>query len=231
VARSFSATFVKPMDAPMIHVITAKNRANYATQMEEYFRLRYEVYVVERKWMQLDRADRREIDEFDNDDAIYLLLIEDDRVLGGTRFVPTTKPHLMSEKFPHLASVRGLQRRPDIVEWTRYFVIAERRGADRKEAHIVFAGMIEWCLDKGVSAIVVVMESWWLPHFAEYGWPWTPLGLPEDINGMNCVAVKIDVSKGLLTRAWANANVKSSVIVRTPAVERRELRPVSAIRA
>jgi N-acyl-L-homoserine lactone synthetase len=58
VARSFSATFVKPMDAPMIHVITAKNRANYAMQMEEYFRLRYEVYVVERKWMQLDRAEK-----------------------------------------------------------------------------------------------------------------------------------------------------------------------------
>jgi acyl-homoserine lactone synthase len=180
--------------------------------------------------MQLDRPDRREIDEFDNDDAVYLLLIEAGRVVGGTRFVPTTKPHLMSEIFPHLASVRGLQRRADIVEWTRYFVIPARRGEERKEAHIVFAGMIEWCLDEGVSAIVVVMESWWLPHFAEYGWPWTPLGLPEDINGMNCVAVKIEVSKGLLMQARANASVKNSVLVRTSA-ERRDLHPVNLVRA
>lgn len=198
----------------MIHVITKANRHLYERQLEEHFRIRYDIYVVERKWMALDRPDRREVDQFDTDDAIYLLALEGDRVVGGTRFVPTLRPHLMSEVFPHLASVAGLQRGPDIVEWTRIFAVPSKRGSDSKTFHMVLAGMMEFCLDEGINFITVVMETWWLPRFLDLKLRARPLGLPEQVEDMLVVATIIEVSEETLTAVKALKNIEGSVLVR-----------------
>jgi acyl-homoserine lactone synthase len=109
----------------MIHVVQRDNREIYRRQIEEQFRIRHRVYVEERKWMALAKPDGREVDQFDTDDAVYLLALEDDRVIGGTRLVPTLSPHLMADVFPFLANVEGIQRGPDIVEWTRMLISVE----------------------------------------------------------------------------------------------------------
>jgi N-acyl-L-homoserine lactone synthetase len=49
----------------------------------------------------LAKPDRLERDQFDNDDAIYLLAIDGRTVVGGSQLVPSTKPHLLSEVLPH----------------------------------------------------------------------------------------------------------------------------------
>src|ERR1041384_1478666 len=94
----------------MIHVITGANRHRYAAELLAHFRLRHEIYVVERNWKDLARADGLERDQFDDVDATYILAIDDGQVIGGSRLVPTTRPHLLSEVFPYLASVRGPSR-------------------------------------------------------------------------------------------------------------------------
>jgi len=184
----------------MIHVIDASNAPRYEAQLQEHFFIRHRIYVGERKWQALERPDGREIDQFDNEDAIYLLALEGSRVVGGTRLVPTLRPHLMSEVFPYLANVRGLQRGPDIVEWTRIFAIPERRGASHTVLHSVLAGMLEYCLQNEITAITVVMETWWMPRFLELGWDVVPLGLPAMIDDMSCVGAMIRVTEA----AWRN---------------------------
>lgn len=184
----------------MIHVIDCDNKHLYREQIEEHFRIRHRIYVEERRWMALERPDGREVDQFDNDDAIYLLALDEGRVIGGTRLVPTLQPHLMADVFPFLANVEGLQRGPNIVEWTRIFVVPEQRGRDSKILHTVMAGMLEYCLREDIAAITVVMETWWLPRFLELGWEVKPLGLPAMIENMNCVGTMISVTEA----AWQN---------------------------
>lgn len=204
----------------MIHVIDADNRHLYAAQLEEHFRLRHQIYVGERKWMALERPDGREIDQFDTDDAVYLLALEQGRVVGGTRLVPTLRPHLMNDVFPFLANVAGVQRGPGIVEWTRIFVAPSHRGPERKVLHTVLAGMMEYCLESEISAITVVMETWWLPRFLELGWDVRPLGLPAVIEGMNCVGTMISVTEDAYRRTAAFRDIA------TPTLAHRERGPL-----
>jgi acyl-homoserine lactone synthase len=132
----------------MIHVISAANRHLYEDVLEQHFRLRHEIFVEERKWEALRKPDGREIDAYDNEDAIYLLALDNRRVLGGCRLYPTTKPTMMSEVFPNLAAVRGCPVDPQIWEWSRFFVTRERRdGAFNLQ---LMAAAQEFCLDQAI---------------------------------------------------------------------------------
>jgi acyl-homoserine lactone synthase len=151
----------------------------------------------------LARRDGLERDQFDTKAASYILAIEEGgRVVAGSRLIPTTSPHLLSEVFPHLASVRGLPRGSDVYEWTRMFVIKERREGRNmgKTAGMVMCGVLEHCLDLGVTDLTALIEMWWFPRFQEMGWDLDPLGLPELISGEWSVAVKMKVNEKTLAR-------------------------------
>jgi acyl-homoserine lactone synthase len=160
----------------MIHIISFANRHLYEDVLEEHFRLRHDIFVEERRWETLRKPDRREIDSFDNEDTIYLLALEGRRVVGGHRLYPTTKPSMMSEIFPHLADVRGCPSDPLIWEWSRYFIIRDRRDGNLNLR--LMAAVQEFCLAEGIAKISAIMETWWLPRFQEAGFKVTPLGLP-----------------------------------------------------
>ena len=66
-----------------IHVVTRDNRHLYGNELQQYFRLRHEIFVEERGWKDLYRPDGLEIDRYDNEHAVYLLAIDRERVVGG----------------------------------------------------------------------------------------------------------------------------------------------------
>ena len=89
-----------------IHIVGATNCHAYRDELDQYFRLRHRIYVGERGWHALERADGLEIDAFDTAEATHLLGITDAGVVvAGSRLVPSVKPHLMGEVFP--TAVRG----------------------------------------------------------------------------------------------------------------------------
>jgi acyl-homoserine lactone synthase len=180
----------------MIHAISSVNRHLYEDVIEQHFHLRHEIFVEERKWETLRRPDRREIDAYDNEDTVYLLALEDRRVVGGHRLYPTTKPSMMSEVFPHLAAVRGCPSDPLVWEWSRYFVVRDRR--DGVLNLQLMAAVQEFCLDQGIAQVSAVMETWWLPRFHEAGFVVTPLGLPELVEKAWTMAATIDVRQETL---------------------------------
>ena len=196
-----------------LHVVSDVNRHLYQDVLENYWRIRHDIYVEERRWLELAKADQREIDQFDTPATIYLMALEGRRVVGSHRLVPTTGPTLMSELFPHL-SLRGLIRRPDVYELSRVFVVKERRGeaASPRIESIVMAGTMEYALIEGLSQFTIVMETWWLPRFQDMGWNPRPLGLPVDINGMSCIAVTVDVTDEAWRVTCENRGVDGSVL-------------------
>ena len=180
----------------MIHAISAANRHLYEDVIEQHFRLRHEVFVEERRWETLRKPDCREIDSYDDEDTVYLLALEGRRVVGGHRLYPTTKPTMMSEVFPHLASVRGWPADPLIWEWSRYFVVRDRRdGALNLQ---LMAAVQEFCLAQDIAQVSAIMETWWLPRFHEAGFVVTPLGLPALVENAWTMAATIDICRETL---------------------------------
>jgi len=175
----------------MIHVISAVNRHLYESVLEQHFRVHHEIFVEERNWEALRKPDGREIDPYDNEDAVYLLALESGRVLGGSRLYPTTKPTMMGEVFPHLAAVRGCPSDPLVWEWSRFFVSRERR--DGVFNLQLMAAAQEFCLDQGLERLCLVMETWWLPRFHDIGFVVTPLGLPALVENSWTMAATIDI--------------------------------------
>lgn len=180
----------------MIHAITAVNRQLYEGVIEQHFRLRHDIFVGERGWETLRRPDGREIDAYDDEDTVYLLALEDRRVIGGHRLYPTTKPSMMSELFPHLAAVRGCPADPLVWEWSRYFVVRDRR--DGTLGLELMAAVQEFCLSQGIAQVSAMMETWCLPRFHEAGFVVTPLGLPELVENAWTMAATIDVRQETL---------------------------------
>ncbi len=194
----------------MIHVISAANRHLYEDVIEQHFRFRHEIFVEERKWEALRRPDGREIDFYDNEDAIYMLALEDRRVVGGSRLYPTTKPYMMSEIFPHLAAVRGCPADALAWEWSRFCVARDRR--DGRVNLQLMAAAQEFCLDQGIERLCLVMETWWLPRFHEIGFVVTPLGLPALIDGCWTMAAVIDVRPESLDIVRERIGSRTSVV-------------------
>ena len=191
-----------------VHVVRRENRAAYAGILEDYFRLRHHIYVVERKWMELDRPDKREIDQFDTNETVYLLALDGDAIVAGMRLVPTVAPTLLSDLFPQL-SLSGPVRRADVFELSRIFVVPKKRGehaGPRAEA-VIQAAAMEYGLSLGLSAFTIVLETWWLPRLLDQGWQARPLGLPIEINGLSTIAVMVDVND----EAWSEICKRRSV--------------------
>lgn len=196
----------------MIHVISASNRHLYEEVIERHFVLRHEIFVGERDWKALARPDRREVDAYDNIDTVYLLAIERDRVVGGHRLYPTTKPHMMEQIFPHLASVRGIPSDPVIWEWSRFFVVKDRRAS--KLNMELMAAVQELCLEEGIEQVSAIIEMWWLPRFQEANFVVRPLGLPALVENQWTMAVLIDISADTLDHVRCLGGISGTVLAR-----------------
>jgi acyl-homoserine lactone synthase len=208
----------------MIHIITSQNRNNYRAALEQHFRIRHDIYVGERKWMQLAKPDGLERDQFDTEEAIYLLAIDRGKVIGGSRLLSSLKPHLLSEVFPHLA-LKDIPRGPNIYEWTRVHVIKERREGRNRGLALgnIFCGILEYCLANEIVALTAIVEMWWLPHFHEMGWTLKPLGMPELISGEWSTAVLLEVNEATLASTRAMFDITGPVFTDMQAQQSQQI--------
>jgi acyl-homoserine lactone synthase len=200
----------------MIQAVAAANSHLFEKELLDYYRVRHQIFVGERGWKQVARPDGLEKDQFDTNDAIYILGIENGSVYGGARLVPTVKPHLLSEVFPHLASVHSVPREPGVFEWTRIFVVkAKREGRNAGQtAGTVICGLLEFCLEEGIYALSGVIDAWWLPRFHDMGWTVRPLGLPELVDKDWVVAVVMPIDDETLRKTRAFHGIEGPVLIR-----------------
>ena len=196
-----------------IHVITNENKAGYEAILDAYFRLRHEVFVGERGWRDLERPDGRDVDAYDNDQATYLIALDNGRVIGGLRLYPTLLPHMISESFAHLVKGRDVLSGPTILECTRYFIVRERR-MGRTDCRLL-AAFQQFCLEEGITGVTAVVEMWWLPGWQQAGFKVRPLGLPTTIEGQPCIAAAIQISEDSLRHVSRLAGQRGSCLVRT----------------
>lgn len=207
----------------MIHIVTPENMNRYQDAMEQAYRLRHQVFVTEKGWHDLAKPDGREIDQFDDGHAVHMLAMQDDRVVGYQRMLPTTRPYLLTEVLPDLCEVEA-PRSPHVWEWTRYAVQRDVRDRGRILSPVgsaLLAGIVEWGLESGVESIVIEMNPLWLLRLVQLHFRVTPLGLPVRISGEDTLAVVAAFDRRTLRRLRETRGDEASVLTARPPEPRR----------
>ncbi|KQP73114.1 MULTISPECIES: GNAT family N-acetyltransferase [unclassified Methylobacterium] len=186
----------------MIQIVTPANAQRFRDEMEQVWRLRHAVFVEEKRWTDLARPDGREIDQFDTPHAIHFLALEAGRVIGYSRLLPTTRPHLLSDVLPQLCEGE-LPRGHDTWEWTRQAVARSHRGRGKAINPVSLAllsGIVEWGLASGVRRLVLQMPTLYLLHVVQLHFRAHPLGLPQAISGEDIIATTAEFDERTLAR-------------------------------
>jgi acyl-homoserine lactone synthase len=119
---------------------------------------------------------------------------------------------MIDQGFPNLASVRGVPSDPLIWEWSRFFVVRERR--EGRVNFELMAAVQEFCLDEGITHVSAVMEIRWLPRLQQAGFVVHPLGLLAVVEGSWTMAALIEISADTLERVRDIGNIPGSVLMR-----------------
>jgi acyl-homoserine lactone synthase len=170
----------------MIVFLKGSQRREQSRYFERMFRLRHQVFIKELGWP-LPSANGREIDQYDVDDAVYLLdVTNDDIIQGSVRLMPSEKCSLVADYFPHLIE-NGVSPRDRLVyECTRYIFLPLKRGRrdDNQIARArILSAMVEWCLINNLSFVQCVVDMVAFPGFVEMVPQTIPLGLPHAYGG------------------------------------------------
>lgn len=207
----------------MIHIVTAENIGAYQCEMEQVYRLRHNVFVDEMGWEDLRKPDGREIDQFDDGRALHMLYIEDDRVLGYQRMLPSMRPHLLTEVLPHLCE-GDFPVGPHVWEWTRYCVTREHRDRGRilsPAGNLLLSSIVEWGLASGVQKIIIEMNPLWLLRLVQLNFRVIPLGLPQQIGKDSIIAVTAAFDRRTLKKLQeVRGNVVPAIIAQPEADQR-----------
>ena len=147
----------------MIHIVNNSNRHLYARQIWEMYVERRKSFVERNGWDDLMVFDGAEVDDFDDERAVYLMALDDTgRLEGAVRFRPTDDKSILFDKYAHLIapgepSLQG----PETWEGTRVFTTEtfrkSRQAGQRGFFGLALAGR-EVALDHGAKHAVGMMD-------------------------------------------------------------------------
>jgi acyl-homoserine lactone synthase len=119
--------------------------------------------------------------------------------------IETDKPHLVSEIFPQSFTLAPIVRDRSVVEWTRGFVIPERReGFGLGIKAKCCAAVMEYCLAGGYRQVGGIQDAKWLAIWRRMGWTVHKHGEPMLIGNEKWLPAYFDVTRAALqgARNW-----------------------------
>jgi N-acyl-L-homoserine lactone synthetase len=203
----------------MIIVLKGSQRSEQRHYFDQHFRLRHQIFIKRRGWS-LPSANGFEIDQYDTEDALYFLdLNDDDAIQGSIRITPTVKSSLLADYFPHLVENGSSIRAPDIYECTRYIVLPSRNGGDENRAAKarIIGAMLEWSLTNRLAFLQTVIETSTLSSYLDLTPQTIPLGLSHPYGGGRgtpgggeCMAIRWPITLQVLedVRAYGGLDVR-----------------------
>ena len=185
----------------MIDLVLPEARFGFAAALMEMHHDRKQVFVDRFGWRLPAKGSWLEVDQFDNDYAVYLLARSPEgRHRGSVRLLPSSRPHMLSSLFSHLCP-GGVPGGDDCWEISRLVTNpADATGTTVLRVHRLLAlALAEFALDNGINRYTLVAEAHRVPLLLSIGWPVTPLGLPTLVGGEALHALQIDLGPDTLT--------------------------------
>lgn len=201
----------------MLHIVSPENRKLFHQDLDDYFRLRKKILIDQLGW-DLKSNDGKETDQFDHDQAHYLLYkpLKTSTVAGGVRLTPSIAPNLTLGIFSNLIDP---QKRflPSLEVWecSRFVVDSMKTEAQRsliKEATLMlFIGMIEYGFSHNLHSYIATTEVRLERVVRMAQWHFERLGRVEKIGNTYAVLGFLEVSKKIHRRVRENAGILNPV--------------------
>jgi len=169
------------------------------------FEARRQVFVDLLGWDVPVLAGRFEVDQFDDENAQYLVLTDSrERHLASARLLPTMRAHILGDLYPELCEAAP-PRGPGIFEITRFCLDRGLRASERLLVrNQLVSALVDHALASGTTRYTGVAELGWLQQILAFGWACRPLGVPRVVGGRLLGALSIDIGRdtpSLLARA------------------------------
>ncbi|KKB10299.1 hypothetical protein VE26_05685 [Devosia chinhatensis] len=198
------------------HFVTKANEHLFQLELDQFFRARHAVYAEELGWVPRS-PDGLEIDQFDTASAAYLIMMDGNEFVAGSRLIPTHLPHMLSEVFPASCDLLPMPRNPRVMEWTRGFIVPHRR--DKSSVRILAqacAAVMEYCLHHGYTQVGGIQDQKWVPLWTKMGWSIHKHGSPIDIDGSPWLPIYFDVSEQAMLAARKLGRIEGAVFSTLP---------------
>jgi len=197
------------------------------TLMEQVWSFRHQRFVVERGWTELRRPDLRERDEFDTNHAYHAVLIDGRDVVGYSRLLPTTLPHLTQE----FAGRQGTTTPagPSVFEWSRCAVAPGPRKIDGKlPSDILMTGVLECLIELEATSVVFLTYNNVIKMMRRRGYPVVTLCSVALQNGDSVNAAASLLTKELLLQHRQRHDISGSILDWGRATDAKRLKPPAA---
>ena len=197
----------------MIDLVLPEARFLFAGALMEMHHDRKQVFVDRLGWALPARGSWLEVDQFDNDYAVYLLAREQGRHQGSVRLLPSTGPNMLESLFAHLCP-DGVPSGEDVWEISRLVTSPrERSGASVLKVHRLLAlALVEFALLNGIHRYNLVAEARRVPTLLAMGWLVHPLGLPTMSDGEELQALQVRIDEDTLERVRARVRICAPVL-------------------
>lgn len=200
----------------MFKAISRANAHLHSHTIESMYRLRHDVFIKRLGW-DLDGQEGKERDQFDHDDAVYLVLENDDQqVIASARMLPTMSPNLLGDIFPNLTYPLLPPTSHNIWEVTRVAV------DHRKERHTcqnitnisgaLWCSLAEFGLAMNLSHFVSVSDLRLEKILHRVGWDMRRLGDTIDIDGVGVAGEVFNLSHEVLAKLRRNSAITGPVL-------------------
>jgi acyl-homoserine lactone synthase len=179
----------------MIDLVLPEARFGFAGALMEMHHDRKQVFVDRFGWRLPAKGSWLEVDQFDNDYAVYLLARSTEgRHQGSVRLLPSSRPHMLDTLFSHLCPA-GVPGGDDVWEISRLVTNpSDAQGTTVLKVHRLLAlALVEFAVENGIRAYTLVAESSRVPALLSVGWPVIPLGLPTIVEGELLQALQINL--------------------------------------
>lgn len=161
----------------MLHVVTAANRGLYRRQLQEMHQQRLELFVKSKGW-RLQTRDGGEYDEGDDDQAVYLLAIDETAYCHSSiRVRPAHDFSYLIDNMPEWLAVEPKELRADPGLWEMARWVSQ--GEDRSTGQELRIGLVEWLLARGATQCVACGDLDVTAYAIRTGWRFNFLGVPR----------------------------------------------------
>ena len=185
----------------MLHVVTADNRHLYTRQIWEMFQIRKRHYVDERGWAELWSFAGGELDDSDDERAVYLMALgSEEQVQGFVRIRPTDDHSILVDKFPYLIDAsQPVLKGPKTWEGARIWFDAAA-GDVHAGMHRLLTGAAEFILASGGKRLLAFIDVHNFPHLSDGALEFKMTGPPAPYRYGTMVGVKHEVSEVQVAR-------------------------------
>jgi N-acyl-L-homoserine lactone synthetase len=209
----------------MVFIVTAENRHMFESDLLEMHQQRRRVFVEGLGWpLPLNGA--MELDQYDGEDVIYLLVKDDlnARLRASVRLLRTDRPHPLLDLFQGLCDA-GVPRGPDVREISRFCTCPGV--TSRRERLALLWEIICACLETAflfdIAQLTFVANRALRPLALNCGWEAVSLGSTQPDRHDEVTAIAAEVTRAGLRRVRERFGVPGPAIRFFPATRAQQV--------